>query len=295
MVEVQIFIAAVLIGIVNGAIYGLIGIGIVLIYKTQRVINFAQAEFATLGAFMLYFLHRIWELPYAAALVLAVVIAAVAALLVERLVIRPLRNARDVTVFVATAGVALFMIAVTFVLAGANILSVDPAFGPARGVNLANVEISPQQFLVIAVLLVASGLLALFFRSALGKALLAMSVEPFAVRLAGVSVSRMSMFVWILAGVLAGVAGAAASPTTTLVPGLYTSTALFPALTACVLGGLTSMPGAFVGGIAIGIAQALAAQYAATLGIPGPDTVVVFVILLTVLFVRPQGLLAKEA
>jgi branched-chain amino acid transport system permease protein len=291
------FIGALLIGIVNGAIYGFIGLGIVLIYKTQRVVNFAQGEFATLGAFMLYLFHARASLPYALAAFLAVAASGLTAVLIERVVIAPLRGARDVTVFVATAGVALFIIAVTFLIGGANILVVDPLVSGDlwTGVTLADYQISPQQLLVIALLLGTAGLLAFLFRLPLGRALLALSQEPFAVRLAGISVSRLSLFVWILAGVLAGVAGVAYSPTTTVTPGLFTATALFPALTATVLGGLTSLPGAFAGGIAVGIAQALAAQYARNFGIPGPDTVVVFVILLVVLFFRPQGLLAKEA
>ena len=297
MQELSNFIGALLIGIVNGAIYGFIGLGIVLIYKTQRVVNFAQGEFATLGAFMLYLFHTRLALPYGVAALLAVLVAGVAAVIIERTVIRPLRESRDVTVFVATAGVALFMIALTFLIGGANILTVQPLVNPEvwGGITLAAYQISPQQLLVIALLLATAALLAVLFKLPIGRALLALSQEPFAVRLAGISTSKLSLFIWILAGVLAGMAGVAYSPTTTVTPGLFTATALFPALTATVLGGLTSLPGAFAGGIAVGIAQALAAQYARNLGIPGPDTAIVFIILLAVLFFRPQGLLAKEA
>lgn len=291
------FIGSILIGIVNGAIYGFIGLGIVLIYKTQRVVNFAIGEFATLAAFMLFLFHSRLSLPYGVAVLLALLVGVLAAVIVERAVIRPLRGARDVTVFVATAGVALFMVALTFLIGGANILIVQPIVSGDlwSGVTLADYQISPQQLIVIVLLLSVAAGLAAFFRLPIGRALLALSQEPFAVRLAGISVSRLSLLVWVMAGLLAGLAGVAYAPTTTLVPGLFTSTALFPALTATVIGGLTSLPGAFAGGIAVGIAQALAAQYARGLGVPGPDTVIVFVILLVVLFFRPQGLLAKEA
>jgi branched-subunit amino acid ABC-type transport system permease component len=195
-----------MVGMVTGTIYGLIGIGIVLIFKAQRVINFAQAEIATMAAFMLLLFHSVVGLPYLAAMLLAVLSAIVASVIIERVVIRALREAPPVTIFVVTAGVALFIIALTFVIAGANILIVDPLFGgwerllaerPVLGL------VSPQRLLVLGVLVgSAIGLAAFFSRSALGKAILAMSAEPFAVRLAGISTNRMSMFIWALAGLL---------------------------------------------------------------------------------------------
>jgi branched-chain amino acid transport system permease protein len=288
---------AVLIGLVTGTLYGLIGLGVVLIFKSQRVINFAQAEFATFGAFMLFVYHVLLGIPYGFAAVAAVLTTVVLSVVVERLVIKPLRKSPDVTTFVATAGIALLIIGVTFVVAGANIEIVPPAFaGPEawfaeRGLGL----VSPQRLLVLGILLsCALGLGAFFTRAPLGKAILAMSAEPFAVRLAGVSTERISMLVWGIAGLLAGLAGVAIIPTTALFPGVFTSAALIPALTAVVVGGLTSLPGAFVGGLTIGIVAELFSM-AAPAELPGPNIVSSFIILLAVLLFRPQGLLAKGA
>jgi branched-chain amino acid transport system permease protein len=288
---------AILIGLVTGTLYGLIGLGVVLIFKSQKVINFAQAEFATFGAFMLFVYHVMFELPYGLAAIAAVLSTVVLSVAVERLVIKPLRNSPDVTTFVATAGVALLIIGTTFLVAGANIEIVPPAFaGPEawfaeRGLGL----VSPQRLLVLGILLVcALGLGAFFSRAPLGKAILAMSSEPFAVRLAGISAERMSMLVWGIAGLLAGLAGVAIIPTTALFPGVFTSSALIPALAAVVVGGLTSLPGAFVGGLTIGIVAELFSM-AAPAELPGPNIVSSFFILLIVLLFRPQGLLAKGA
>lgn len=292
-------LTAVMVGLVTGTIYGLIGLGIVLIFKSQRVINFAQAEFATFGAFMLYVFRVLLELPYALSAFLAVSATVLVSILVERLVIRPLRGSPDVTIFVATAGVALLIIGVTFIVAGANIVIVPPvfpglekSFGEAgRLVGL----VSPQRLMVLSVLVVMAGTLALFFsRTMLGKGILAMSAEPFAVRLAGISTERMSILIWGIAGLVAGLAGVAFVPTSALTPGLFTSIALIPALTAVVIGGLTSLPGAFVGGLAIGFISELAALFTPAY-VPGPEIIASFVILLLTLLFRPKGLLAREA
>lgn len=291
-------LSSLVLGLVVGTIYGLIGLGIVLIYKAQRVINFAQAELATFGAFMLLVFHEAAGLPYVLAGLLAVAAAVVASVLVERVVIRPLRDSPDVTVFVATAGVALFVIALTFVISGANIRIVDPMFGGLEGALEGRgllALFSPQRLLVIGLLVVSGVALTLFFsRTALGKALLAMSAEPFAVRLAGVSTDRMSMLVWAMAGLVAGAVGVAYAPTTALLPGLFTTQALIPALTAVVIGGLTSLTGAFAGGLAIGFITELASRLAPP-AVPEPGTIAVFTILLLTLLFRPQGLLAREA
>lgn len=299
------FISAILIGIVTGSIYALIALGIVLIFKTQRVVNFAQAEFATVGAFGFYILHSsgldipgpigLVKLPYAGAAIVSVLLVGLFALIVERVVIRPLRESRDVTVFVATAGVALLIISLTLFIGDANIRQVEPVIEGNPGFQVGTLSILYQQLMVIGVLVAVALLLTAFFKLPIGRALLAVSREPFAVRLAGISTSRMSMLVWVMAGMIAGLAGVFFAPTTQVTPGLFTALALFPALTGAVLGGLTSLPGAIFGGLVVGMVQSVASVYIPSDVIPGPDTVIVFLILLAVLFFRPEGLLAREA
>jgi branched-chain amino acid transport system permease protein len=295
----ETILTAVMVGMVTGTIYGLIGLGIVLIFKSQKVINFAQAEFATFGAFMLFVFRVQMELPYFLAGFLAVSATVVLSILVERLVIRPLRGSPDVTVFVATAGVALLIIGVTFIVAGANINIVPPvfpdlerSFGEAgRLVGL----VSPQRLMVLSLLLLCAGSLAVFFsKTTLGKGILAMSAEPFAVRLAGISTEKMSIMIWGIAGLVAGLAGVAFVPTSALTPAMFTGIALIPALTAVVIGGLTSLPGAFVGGLIIGFISEIAAAFTPA-QVPGPEIIASFLVLLLTLLFRPKGLLAREA
>lgn len=287
---------AFMVGLVRGTLYGVIGLGVVLIYKSQRVINFAQAEIATFAAFMLYFGLNIIRLPYVLAALMAILAAVLLSVVIERLVYQPLKNSPDVTVFVATAGVALLLIALTLLIGGANILIVQP-LAPAAETRFAEISpllalVSPQRLLVLAVLVVGSLLLTLFFRTPHGKAILAMSSEPFAVRLAGINPNRLSILIWAIGGVLAGAAGVAYIPTSALVPGAFTSEALIPALTGVVIGGLTSLPGALAGGIIVGFISELAAAFAPAT-VPGPNIIAAFAILLLTLLFRPQGLLAR--
>jgi branched-chain amino acid transport system permease protein len=123
------------------------------------------------------------------------------------------------------------------------------------------------------------------------------SQEPTATELVGISVRRLSTFTWVLAALLGGLAAVIAVPETgQFTPGVMTASYLLPAFTAAVLGGMTSLPGAFLGGVIVGIVQSVATSAEIFQDIPGtPSTLIVFLVLLGVLIVRPQGLLGKAA
>jgi branched-chain amino acid transport system permease protein len=117
-----------------------------------------------------------------------------------------------------------------------------------------------------------------------------------ATELVGINVRRLSSFTWGLAAVLGGLGGVLTAPIAGgFGPGFLTTNALIPGFTAAVLGGMTSLPGAFVGGVVVGVAQSLAVSSPALSGIPGAGSVMVFVLLIAILAVRPQGLLGKTA
>ena len=286
---------AIVIGVISGAAYGLVALGLVLIYKSSGVFNFAQGEFGTVAAYALYLLH--FHVPYGFAVVGALLIAVVFGVLVERLVVRPLFEAPRVILLVATAGVALLAIGVELWFSGAQGKSLDRAFPTLDRITLLDVQLSDQRLLLIALLLLAALVLGLFFsRTHLGLAVLAGSQQPTATELVGISVRRLSTFVWALAALLGGLAGVIALPESGgVVPGAMTTSFLIPAFTAAVIGGMTSLPGAFVGGVLVGVIQAYATSSDRFADIPGtPATLVVFLVLLIVLAIRPQGLLAKD-
>jgi branched-chain amino acid transport system permease protein len=214
-------------------------------------------------------------------------------LAVERFVVRPLQGSPPVTTLVATAGVALLAIALQIIIGEARARAI-PAMIEGGGPSIFGTTVKPQEFLIVLGLAVTGILLYFFFRSVLGTALLATSQEQFAARIAGIDTNRMSMLTWGLAALCGAVAGLLFAPLDAFTPGFMTTRRLIPGFTAAVLGGITSLPGAVIGGFAVGLVESFSGFYFAD-KIPGADLLFVFFALLVVLFIRPQGLLGKEA
>ena len=285
------------IGTITGSAYGLVALGLVLIYKSSGVFNFAQGEFGTVAVCTLYLLHSN-DVPYGLAVIGALLAGMLFGFLTERIVIRPLFDAPRVTLLVATAGVALLAIAIQQWLFDNQGRPIARAFPRTDRVSVFGVDISDQKLWLIATLAVLAVLLGLFFtRTNLGLAIIGASQEPTATELVGISVRRLSTFIWVLAALLGALAAVIAVPDTgQFTPGIMTSAYLIPAFTAAVLGGMTSLPGAFVGGVLVGIIQSVASTAEIFQDIPGtPSTLIVFLVLLGVLIIRPQGLMGKAA
>jgi branched-chain amino acid transport system permease protein len=282
------------IGVVNGAVYALIALGLVLVYRSSGIFNFAQAEFGTVAVYGAWFSFTHWGLPYVVAALFGVVCGIVAALTTERFVIRPLSQGPKVTLLVATAGIALLSIGVAFWRTGDNALQFFDPLTKAEGLRIAGVQVSGQRLLTLLLLLVAVALLTAFFRSPYGLAVLAASQDADASALVGLDVNRISMLVWGIAGTLGAFAGILLQGGNSFTPGAITSLALIPGFTAAVIGGLTSLPGAVVGGMVIGMLESFG-RLSTFDFIPGASSVSVFVVLLLVLLVRPEGLLGGRA
>lgn len=284
------------IGLITGLGYSLVALGLVLVYKSSGVFNFAQAEFGTVALFVLY-LCRVNELPYGVAVAIALLAAVVLGFVVERVVVRPLFDAPRVTLLVATAGVALLSIGVTFWLNDAQGRTVDPALREQEAFKIFGIIVSAQRVLIVAVVAVVCIALALFFRrTTLGLAVLAASQEPTATELVGISVKRLSTLVWVLAALLGGLAGVLTGSFEPFGPGAVTTKFLIPGFTAAVIGGMGSLPGAVLGGIIVGVGQSLGASGGLLPdSVPGGGAVVTFVLLAVILAIRPQGLLGRPA
>jgi branched-chain amino acid transport system permease protein len=284
------------IGLFTGAIYGLLAVGIVLVYKGAHVFNFAQGEFGTVAAYVVWFFHTNAHAPYGLAVSVGLVVAVALGLIVERLVVRPLFHASRITLLVATVGVALFIIGAIFVLGKPEVRVLAPAIGGEPLIML-DTAILPQQVLALVILgALAVALWAFFSRTNLGLAVLATSQDPLATQIVGISLPAMSRFIWGFAALLGGIAGIVAGPISGVTPGVMTTIWLVPAFAGAVLGGMTSLPGAFIGGVLVGVAQNLGIYFLGQrLSLPGPSELTVFALLLLVLLIRPQGLLGKEA
>ena len=284
----------IVLGLIDGVVYGLLATGLVLVYKGARVFNFAQAEFGTVAAFLAYGMIQNAHMPYWLGDLLAVIAVGVLGFVLERLVVRRLFNAPRVTLLVATAGIALALIQLEIILVGANAVPLSPAI---RGVGLSvlGVIVTPQQMLTFVVLVGLGLVMGYFFsRTDLGLAVLATSQEPVATELVGIGTRRMSSFIWTMAAVLGGIGGILIGGGGSIYPSFMTTTYLLGAFTAAVVGGIDSLPGAFVGGVLIGLARDLGGYFLpATL--PGGPNLVVFGVLVVILLVRPRGLLGASA
>ena len=283
-------------GLFEGATYGMLAVGLVLVYKGTRVFNFAQGEFGTIGAFLVYWMFSVHHMNYALAVLISLVAVVGIGLVVERLVIRPLLDASRITMLVATVGLALLMISCEILIGKVETKFLAPAIA-GKPFFLFSAAITPQQLLLVGVLAAVAVALILFFRTDRGLAILGTSQDPTAARVVGISVPATSRIIWGSAAFLGGVAGILQAPIAGVFsPAFMTATpgaALIPAFTAAVIGGMDSLVGAFVGGELVGLAQGLGFHFL-NAHVPGAQDLTVFMVLLVVLLARPQGLFGRE-
>ena len=278
-------------GLISGGIYGLLAVGIVLVYRGSGALNFAQGEIGTLGLYIAAYLVTDNDMPWMVGAVAALAVAAVVGAGFERLVVRRMVDASRLSVAVATVGLLSFLIAVEFkVFTGSPRTLRGPIDG--IGIQIFGVFVSPTQLLSLLVTAaVGVGLAALLKRTDFGLGVLGAAQDPAAVRLVGVPLNRVSAFVWGAGAAISALAALLIEPTVgVFAPGFATDLFL-RGLAAAIIGGLLSLPGAFVGGIVLGLLEALGGDLLADTGLPGAKTLTVFVVLLVVLLARPQGLL----
>ncbi|MBN1995234.1 MAG: branched-chain amino acid ABC transporter permease [Anaerolineae bacterium] len=288
-------------GITVGSIYALIALGFVVIHNVTGIVNFAQGEFAVYGAFMAITVSQkvnllsgnvrfnlAWPLPLAA--LLGVAAAVVVGLLLYRLGIQPARKASALSMIIITIGAA-------FVLRGVALLiwSTDPyrlpAFTQGPPLKILGAVLTRQSVWVIGVTVVLLAALYLFFNYTLiGKALRACAANPGAARLMGINATRMALIAFGLSAATSAIAGIVITPATfmTYDRGLILSLKGFVAAT---MGGVSSLPGAVIGGLLLGIVEAFAAGLLSS----GYKDAVAFVVLFIVLAMRAGGLLKGRA
>ena len=274
-------------GITSGAMYALLAVGLVICYRTTGHLNFSHGEMYMVGGYFAFTLHVMWGLPYIPSLILAVVGGAALGLASDRLVFRALIKAPPMAMVVATVALSFLLKGVArFIWGGqGEFVPFPPIVSPAP-VDFIGVTIFPQQTVVFAVGLLAMAVLTLLFRhTRMGKSMQATAESQRAAYLVGIRVERVYSATWAAAAALATLAAVLMAPLTQLTPDVGFSL-LLKALAATVLGGLGNMPGAIIGGFAIGICEALAATYIGS----NAQEVSAFVVIMAVLLVRPTGI-----
>jgi branched-chain amino acid transport system permease protein len=285
--SIQVFAQLTVNGIAVGAIYALVALGIVLIYKATEVLNFAHGDLLVVSAFSAWGLISVAGLPFWLAMLITVAIVSLLAYGLDALVIRRIAGQPQF------AGVML-TIALAFMIRGL----VSMVFGPEsrnyatpwsnQSLEFGGLVVTQLRLVVLGFALAVTVLLFLFFRhTRTGVAMQAASQNQLAAYLNGVRVKRINSLVWALAGATAAVAGVLLAPITLVDISLWYVT--LKALAALVLGGFGSIPGAIVGGLLIGLIE----QYAGVYMPQGTKDIVAYLVLIAVLIIRPRGLLGE--
>lgn len=273
-------------GIFTGLVYGLLAVGLVVVYRGTRIINFAYGETGMIGAFVFSELWTTGHLALGLALVAGVAASAAVGALTEVVLVRPLRGQPPLTAMVGTLAVASLIL--TF---ASRRYGVNPRFLPplasGSGIEVLGQRVSPGQLVIlVAVLGVLAGLAALYRWTSFGLRLRATAVDPLAAGLVGVDTDRTSLATWALAGGLAGLSAIVIAPSVAFSV-FFMTTLLLRSVAAALVGGLTSIGGAFAAGIVLGVAEGV-------IGYVSPVTGIVEVLLagfvIVLLLVRPSGL-----
>jgi ABC-type branched-subunit amino acid transport system ATPase component/branched-subunit amino acid ABC-type transport system permease component len=288
------FLPFIVIGVTTGAVYGLAGTGLVLTYKTSGIFNFAYGAIAAMAVFVFYYLHSQHGMPwpYAAALVLFV-LSPIEGLGLE-LLARILEPASATLKVVATVGLLLIVVGVGTLWYGNADVNV-PSFLDTNTIRFLGVNVGWDQITVIIISLVSTAVLYYFFRVVrLGVAMRGVVDNPDLVSMTGTNPVAVRRWAWIIGTIFASMAGLLLAPSLSLNAEIITLLVV-QAFGAAAIGYFSNLPLTFVGGLAIGIADALATKYAASITwLTGLSAGLPFVILFIVLIVTPRARLVER-
>ena len=274
-------------GISHGCVYGLIALGFVLVYKATEMLNFAQGELMMLGAFVAFTLINLVGLPFIAGFALTLVVMLAFGMALERGVLRPMIGEPPFAVLMLTIGLGFVLRAVASAVWGNEPRTLDVPFA-GDVLAIGGLIAGYDNLVVIAGTALLCVALWLFFRfSRIGIAMQAASQNQLAAYYCGVPVKRITSLVWGISAAISATAGVLVAPIALIDPAM--GLVGIKAFAAAIVGGFGSLPGAIVGGLVIGVAEQFVGLYLP----PGLGEVSAFVILLAMLFVRPQGIFAS--
>ena len=286
------FISYLLSGISLGSVYAIIALGYTMVYGIAKMLNFAHGDILMVGGYTAFIALNQMGLPIPIAVLLSMTVCTALGVLIERVAYKPLRNANALAVLITAIGVSYLLQNLALLLFGANPKSFT-SFVKIAPLKLAggNLVISGETIVTILVgALVAVCLISFIQKTKAGQAMLAVSEDKGAASLMGVNVNATLALTFAIGSALASVAGIllcsaypSLTPTTGAMPGIK-------AFVAAVLGGIGSIPGAFIGGILLGILENLSKAYISS----KLSDAIVFSVLIIVLLIKPTGILGKK-
>ena len=276
-------------GLSNGAIYALIGFGFAIIYNATGIINFAQGEFVMLGGMLTVFFLTLFKLPLMLAIGLAIVISTIVGVSFERLAIRPLKNASPLSLIIITIGASIFIRGAAMLIWGKDTNAL-PAFSGNDPLYIAGATILPQHLWIFGVtVLIIIGSRIFFSYSIAGKAMRACSYNPLAAGLVGINVKNMVMLSFAISSAVGSMAGIIIAPLTMTSYDVGVMLGL-KGFCAVIIGGMSSGLGTLLGGLLLGLLESLGAGFISA----SYKDAIAFIILLLILFIRPEGLFSKK-
>ncbi|MBO6149024.1 MAG: branched-chain amino acid ABC transporter permease [Lachnospiraceae bacterium] len=276
-------------GLGLGSVYAIIALGYTMVYGIAKMLNFAHGDVIMVGAYVAFFAVNSFHLPLIPSTLLSVLICAILGVVVEGLAYRPLRSASSLSVLITAIGVSYFLQNAAQLL-WSSAPKVFPSVFPSGGIALGDSTVSYLTIITIAVcVLVMACLTAFINKTSTGRAMRACSEDKGAAALMGINVNRIISITFAIGSGLAAVAAIllsatypSISPTLGAMPGIK-------AFTAAVFGGIGSIPGAFLGGLLLGVIEIFAKAYLST----QLSDAIVFAVLIVVLLIKPSGLLGK--
>lgn len=276
-------------GISLGSIYALIALGYTMVYGVMRLINFAHGDIYMLGAYVGFYATTVGQMSFFPALLTSMVVMGLAGVIVEKLAYRPMRNSPKIALLITAIGVSLFIEYTTMFFLTPQPRTFPPVFENTT-YHLGPIIIGLQQLIILGSAVVLMVVLTYIVQNTkMGKAMRAVSFDTEAAQLMGIHVDRVISFTFALGSGLAGAAGVlvgvyynSIDPLMGIMPGLK-------AFVAAVLGGIGIIPGAMMGGIILGVVEALVSGFISSTF----RDAAAFAILILILLIKPTGLLGK--
>jgi branched-chain amino acid transport system permease protein len=276
-------------GLTQGSLYALVAIGFVIIFGTMNLVTFAHGEVYMVGAIVGYFGLSWWHLPWPVALLLGMAAGWILGVLTEKLAFRPMRTVGHMPPLLITIGISIVLKEAVVILLGAENRPVPSLY--EQTIQVGGSQVSVLQFVILGIVVLLIVALQLLIQvTKIGRAMRATAQDHEAAYAMGVNADRVFNIAYALASCLGGAAGVLVGIYYNAVYATMGGMAGLKGFAACIFGGLTSIPGAILGALIIGVVENLTVQFIAS----GYRDIIAFLVMVLVLIIRPQGLLGSK-